>query len=187
MKGEKIDGRRVYGSYLIPSVPFVSQVDGYKILPSDGSIIVTGAVNAAVTLPVQGIVVVIGTKSGALTIGETVTGSISGATGLVVSQNATSISVQMTSATQFGLTDTITGGTSHATVTAITKITNPSLPEGLTIAVSNGLTGGANVTINAVGGPTIGNSGNGTSEVAWTIGDTRTFRWDGSEWWVVAR
>jgi hypothetical protein len=61
------------------------------------------------------------------------------------------------------------------------------VPTGKTIAVSNGLSGGSNVTINAVGGPVIGNSGNGTSEVAWVIGDIRTFRWDGTMWWVIGR
>jgi hypothetical protein len=65
-------------------------------------------------------------------------------------------------------------------VDSIVTLPVVGVPIGKTITISNGLSGGANVTINAVGGPDIGNSGNGTSEVAWTIGDVRTFRWDGT-------
>jgi len=77
----------------------------------------------------------------------------------------------------------IVTGTNNATVT----LPVTGLKPGKEISVSNGLTGGSyNVTINAVAGPTIGNSTNGTSEVALAFGNVSTFRWSGTAWWVVA-
>jgi len=56
---------------------------------------------------------------------------------------------------------------------------------GQIIRVSNALVGAFNVTVNAVGGPVIGNSVNGTSDVLWATGNLSAFEWDGSEWWVI--
>jgi hypothetical protein len=73
-------------------------------------------------------------------------------------------------------------GASNAVVT----LPVAGLMQGQIIRVSNKLTNSANVTVNAVGGPAIGNSGNDTSEVVWTYGSTDTFQWDGTMWWVIA-
>ena len=168
-------------------VPFVNQITGYDIKPSDIAIRITGAVASAVYLPIQGTVTIDGTKSGLFTIGETVTGSVSGATGIVLSQGTGYIVVQMTSSTQFGTTDTVTGGTSGKTVTAITGIAGSGLVAGQTIKVGQKLSGGNALTITALGGPTIGNSTGDTSEVISAYGGVSTFEWDGSMWWVVDR
>jgi len=60
------------------------------------------------------------------------------------------------------------------------------LKAGQVIRVSNGTFDAGNVTINAVGGPVIGNSGNGTSDVLWAVGSISTFMWSGTQWWVVS-
>jgi len=170
---------------LNPTIPFIDVSDGYMIQPSDSALRVTGGADSAVTLPIQDLVIIVGTKSGPFTIGETVTGSVSGATGLVVSQTTNAITVQMTSTTQFVNSDTITGGTSHATITSITSIATITIPIGKTIAVSNGLSSGK-VTVDAVGGPDIGNSTGITLEEVTVFSAVTTFRWDGTMWWVMS-
>lgn len=106
-----------YKETVVEDVPFVNELDGYLISPSDRAIRVTGAANAVVTLPVTGL---------------------------------------------------------QATKTI--KVSQVLTPAGV-----------SNLTVNAVGGPPIGNSGNDTSEALFNYGDVRTFEWDGSMWWVVDR
>jgi hypothetical protein len=79
-------------------------------------------------------------------------------------------------------TNVMVNGTANAVVT----LPVAGLSAGQTIRVSNNLSNSANVTVNAVGGPVIGNSGNGTSEVVWQIGNVSSFQWDGTEWWVIS-
>ncbi len=71
-------------------------------------------------------------------------------------------------------------------VNSVVTLPVVGLAIGKTISVSNKLAGGANVTVNAVGGPAIGNSGNDASEVVWTYVNVTIFRWDGSMWWVIS-
>jgi hypothetical protein len=73
-------------------------------------------------------------------------------------------------------------GAANATIT----LPVAGLYYGQKMAVANKLTNAANVTVNAVGGAAIGNSGNDTSEVVWTYGSISTFQWDGTQWWVVS-
>ena len=72
-------------------------------------------------------------------------------------------------------------GVANATVT----LPVVGLFVGQVIRVSNALTGAVNVTVNAVGGPTIGNSVNGTSDVLWSTGNLAAYEWNGSMWWVI--
>jgi len=87
-----------------------------------------------------------------------------------------------------GYTMKTTDRSIYVTGAANATITLPvaGLYYGQKMAVANKLTNAANVTVNAVGGAAIGNSGNDTSEVVWTYGSISTFQWDGTQWWVVS-
>ncbi len=76
-----------------------------------------------------------------------------------------------------------------ATGNSVATLPVVGLYAGQKITIINGSDDwNVNVTINATGGATIyGGSNSNTSEVAWHGGDSRTFQWDGSNWYVVNR
>jgi ElaB/YqjD/DUF883 family membrane-anchored ribosome-binding protein len=108
------------------------QTDVNALLRSHGEVPIESSAVLGLETPVLYLaptVEIAGTLSAPFTLGETVSGDVSGATGVVIAQTAGSITVVvLTSAvfpfgsSAFDLTDTVTGDLSGSMVTAITAI-----------------------------------------------------------------